>query len=83
MNGNDFECFDEHLDRHQYARTVVGLQGYCKNNLKLSEDLAGPFADSMTESRILEPDEPGNNATKLQEAQRTSEDLHKDDQDPT
>ncbi len=69
MKGNDFECFDERSDRHQYAKTVVALQGYCKKNLKLSRDLAGLFADSMTVSCILEPDEPGNNArTKLQEA---------------
>jgi Zinc knuckle len=68
MNGNVFECFDEHSDRRQFAKTVEALQGYCKKNLRFSEDLAGLFADPMVEPRILPPDDPGDNATKLQEA---------------
>jgi hypothetical protein len=68
MNGNVFECFDERSDRRQFAKTTEALQGYCKKNLKFSEDLAGLFADPMTAPHILPPREPSEDATRLEEA---------------
>ncbi|KAI2493502.1 hypothetical protein MHU86_21052 [Fragilaria crotonensis] len=69
MNGIVSECFDEHSDGHQFAKTPVdALQGYCMKNLRFSEDLADLFADPMIEPQKLPLDNPGNNATKPQEA---------------
>jgi hypothetical protein len=47
MNGNVFECFEEQLDRRQYAKTVEALDAYIKKNMTYSADMTPLFATKM------------------------------------
>jgi hypothetical protein len=47
MNGNVFQCYEEQVDRRQYAKTVEALDAYVKKKLTYSADLAPLFATTM------------------------------------
>jgi hypothetical protein len=47
MNGNVFQCYEEQVDRRQYAKTIEALDAYVKKKLTYSADLAPLFAAKM------------------------------------
>ena len=67
INGNVFECFEEQMDRRQYARIVAALEGHVKKILKYSEDLASLFAEDMMPPIIAMPDDQGADPSKTAE----------------
>ena len=50
MNANVFDCFEEHGDRRQYAKTLEALEGHM--TMKYSENQASLFALEKTQDQI-------------------------------
>ena len=44
MNGNVFQCYEEHADPTQYTKTLDTLDSYAKKTFKYTSDFAALFA---------------------------------------
>ena len=55
MNGNVFECYEEQVDRRQYAKTLQALNAYSRKTMEGAADLASLFDDTPTEPVLAEP----------------------------